>query len=644
MKTGTRIGRGDLVGITAIAVTYVYFLLYAQFGFVGYLKIFFPDPLHTEKCMGAMGAGGLLFSMLAAVLLRRRSPRKIMAIAFAGCAAVALLTLSYHSFPLFLSAAFFIGGFAGLLTVTLAASLRSWIPGPRFGLAVGFGTGIAYFICNIPALFDATPAAQTLFTAMICIPGIWCALHAPGSTELGEPWTPVLAQENFRGTGFVSIVIMFLALVWLDSTAFATIQLTDTLRVHTWGTPTMKFMLGLFHAVAAVAAGWLIDRKCLRGLLAGSFGLFALAFSLLQSDTLASWSSGPLYAMGISVYSTALVAFPSLHPDQPGLVPLRWRAAILYAVAGWIGSGLGVGLAQHLHSIPVILLIVAALCIGAGMILPMDETRRGWIKSYLPAIAIGFAGMLLYLHDAWDSSPRPDQPPSIALGRLVYKQEGCINCHSQYLRPRSPDVLMWGPYRRMDRSELPPMVGNRRQGPDLMNAGLRRSALWHRRHLIDPASLSPGSKMPSYAYLFRGDDSRGESLVMYLSSLGVDHAAERVSQIQAWKPDSPDETPSIDRGEKIFETYCSMCHGAKGRADGPLSVIFNQPAMNLAKGPFAYVPETLSEADQELALARIVKFGLMGLHMPGHEYFDDQTVLDVVSYVRMLSSAEMERP
>ena len=30
-------------------------------------------------------------------------------------------------------------------------------------------------------------------------------------------------------------------------------------------------------------------------------------------------------------------------------------------------------------------------------------------------------------------------------GRHVYIAEGCINCHSQYVRPNTTDVAMWGP-------------------------------------------------------------------------------------------------------------------------------------------------------------------------------------------------------
>jgi hypothetical protein len=77
--------------------------------------------------------------------------------------------------------------------------------------------------------------------------------------------------------------------------------------------------------------------------------------------------AGPLYAIGISTYSVALILVPSARADQAGLLPARWRAALLYGVAGWLGSALGVGMAQHLHRLPGALIVAGGLVILAGL-------------------------------------------------------------------------------------------------------------------------------------------------------------------------------------------------------------------------------------------------------------------------------------
>lgn len=111
----------------------------------------------------------------------------------------------------------------------------------------------------------------------------------------------------------------------------------------------------------------------------------------------------------------------------------------------------------------------------------------------------------------------------IRRGRAVYIAEGCIHCHSQYVRPGTTDEERWGPVLPLPEIEKqrPPLFGNRRQGPDLQNVGARRTTEWQRRHLLSPQAVTPGSRMPSYAHLFGpGPVNDGEALLAYLASLG----------------------------------------------------------------------------------------------------------------------------
>lgn len=110
----------------------------------------------------------------------------------------------------------------------------------------------------------------------------------------------------------------------------------------------------------------------------------------------------------------------------------------------------------------------------------------------------------------------------VALGRQVYISEGCIHCHSQFIRPASRDEEQWGAARppEFSRAQVPALIGNRRQGPDLMNVGVRRPREWQRMHLVDPRMVWPFSRMPAYPHLFADGDPRGEALLDYLDSLG----------------------------------------------------------------------------------------------------------------------------
>jgi mono/diheme cytochrome c family protein len=420
--------------------------------------------------------------------------------------------------------------------------------------------------------------------------------------------------------------------VWLDSTAFATIQHTMELKGRTWGGPHQQWLQGGVHLAAAIAAGALADRGWFRGLLLATFVAFAVAFRMLGVWGADAALAGPLYAAGISTYSVALILFPSARPDAAGLAPVRWRSGLLYGVAGWLGSALGVGMAQHLNRLPLELVVAAGVVILAGLALARGPgSRLAWRSGALTA-AVGAIGLLVTL--ATGAPARLETSDPVARGREVYRQEGCITCHSQYIRPLTDDVERWGPFRSPDFTEQPPLIGNRRQGPDLLNVGLRRSPEWQRRHLINPRALAPGSRMPAYAHLFAEGSTRGDDLVAYLGSLGKDEAAVRFDFIREW---APVEAPPGDaaRGHVVFQRYCTPCHGTEGRGDGPQAAWFSRPAMNLRKGLFWYAGGSTPE-QQHAGLHRIVRFGVPGTSMAGHESFSPRQVADVVAYLEAL--------
>lgn len=143
-------------------------------------------------------------------------------------------------------------------------------------------------------------------------------------------------------------------------------------------------------------------------------------------------------------------------------------------------------------------------------------------------VALG-GGILLTGLMRPESPACPEEPmDSIPLGREVYIAQGCIHCHSQYVRPVGQDTALWGAPTMVDAAlaQEPVLIGNRRQGPDLANVALRRPREWNRLHLIDPQSLMPGSRMPKYAYLFEADDPRGPALLDYLDRLKPESKGE----------------------------------------------------------------------------------------------------------------------
>ena len=134
---------------------------------------------------------------------------------------------------------------------------------------------------------------------------------------------------------------------------------------------------------------------------------------------------------------------------------------------------------------PVTLLVwstVAILIGGLVEIVPMIL-----VKSNVPTI----------------SSVEPYTPLELE-GRDVYIKEGCNNCHSQMIRPFRSETERYGEYAKAGEFvyDHPFLWGSRRTGPDLMRVGGKYPDSWHYHHMLDPESMSPGSIMPPYPWLF----------------------------------------------------------------------------------------------------------------------------------------------
>jgi len=87
------------------------------------------------------------------------------------------------------------------------------------------------------------------------------------------------------------------------------------------------------------------------------------------SAGMANASVAALYSAGVSGYSTVLVFYPA-RGGRP------WLGATLYAVSGWLGSGLGLALGAQLGHIPSWLPLAAGALLAALLPWRRDATRR----------------------------------------------------------------------------------------------------------------------------------------------------------------------------------------------------------------------------------------------------------------------------
>lgn len=582
-----------------VAAVYGYFLIFAQFAFVELLRAGGADLMQEKITLGSMAVAGIAGGFFAA--WRGVNPA-MLRIAIGIAAFTAFLAPYGKTMPGALGIAVATGGALGVATVTLAALAPAWC-----GVVwIGLGTGMGYAVCNIPAVFMQSPTGQ--------------AWIGGGFATLGLMAVPSLTTgpraESCKIFPLWGTLALFTALVWLDSAAFFIIQHEQDLKSGTWGAGFLWRNAAIHLAFALVAGVWLA-RGGARLLPALAWAFLAAAALTVNGEStrgLAGW----LYPAGVSLYSAALVAWPGWFSGMTDTRGTAWRAAWLFAVAGWFGSANGIGMAETLHRVPTEFVAGAGAVVILVMVLSeLKHWRAALAVASVVGLAMAFPGKET-VRGASDAAWR---------GRQVYLSEGCIHCHSQYIRPGSLDEENWGPVHEVKEvlAGKPVLIGNRRQGPDLTNVGARRSATWLKLHFLNPRALVPDSTMPSYAHLF--DSGKGDDLVNYLSQSFSAGIPNRLDTARQWLPAV---SSNREDGKSLFSTQCTACHGAGRLGNGPLSLEFGRKPANLVAGPFAWTPEG---PDLKLRVARVIKFGLPGTDMPGHEALTDSQIMAVTNHV-----------
>ena len=158
-------------------------------------------------------------------------------------------------------------------------------------------------------------------------------------------------------------------------------------------------------------------------------------------------------------------------------------------------------------------------------------------------IVLGSYGQLGHYLPDIDENTGDQSPPAFSgvaeQGRAVYAANGCVQCHTQQVRPNggpnSGDIARdWGERRSVTRDfmrDAAAYPGAQRIGPDLANIGSRKSpdtyrytAAWHYQHLYQPQVVSPGSIMPPMRFLFEKRRVAGQLSVDAIKVEGPDAA------------------------------------------------------------------------------------------------------------------------
>lgn len=166
------------------------------------------------------------------------------------------------------------------------------------------------------------------------------------------------------------------------------------------------------------------------------------------------------------------------------------------------------------------------------------EKHLGWL-SVLMILAVSIGGIVQItplLFQSQVQEPIKGLQPYTALeleGRDIYMREGCVQCHSQMIRPFRAETERYGHYSLAGEHvwEFPFLWGSKRTGPDLARVGGRYSDEWHYVHLMNPRNVVPESNMPAFPWLaentLTGEDTAKKMQVM--KQLGVPYTKEDIA-------------------------------------------------------------------------------------------------------------------
>jgi len=170
---------------------------------------------------------------------------------------------------------------------------------------------------------------------------------------------------------------------------------------------------------------------------------------------------------------------------------------------------------RWLESRPAQFIVLAVIAILIGGIIEIIPTFL--IKTNVPTI----------------TSVKPYTPLELE-GRDIYVREGCYTCHSQMIRPFRSETERYGEYSKSGEFvyDHPFQWGSKRTGPDLHRIGGKYPDAWHYNHMLEPASMSPGSLMPPYPWLIEDqlDTTKIAGKIRIMQTLGVPYGPDYAQQ------------------------------------------------------------------------------------------------------------------
>ena len=397
---------------------------------------------------------------------------------------------------------------------------------------------------HLTTIPDFASSLAMIFGLMLWMPiwgGVINGLLTLQGHVLSDNSSHKYATDN-EAIKFVAIGVVFLGATTFFQSLMCVKSVSAVLNYTDWVTAQIDAsVFGAFGMVATGVVYWLLPRIFPGG--GASESIVKLHFLLAVVGLLITTIAG---------YATGLwqgLILNSLNPETGQLIEIEFLNSVeQVSMLRWARiaglSVMGAGMLVMLCNYASIAIPSIGKCESVGLAAsasneprvaeyrsryvdaPMLEVAKnfdiwkhlGWHRSWernaetffwIPMLVIAVATLFQVLPTAFFSSPKkiaqPYSPLELA-GRDIFVSEGCVNCHTQMVRPLVPETKRFGDFSQ--RGEFaydhPVQWGYRRVGPDLAREGGKRTSHWHWVHLQDPRDIDwcdPRSLMPSFEYL-----------------------------------------------------------------------------------------------------------------------------------------------
>ncbi len=203
----------------------------------------------------------------------------------------------------------------------------------------------------------------------------------------------------------------------------------------------------------------------------------------------------------------------------------------------------------------------------------------------------------------------------------------CVSCHGENLDGRGPVSKMLDPLPRDFRSQFVASYEDR------FKTSIREGV--------------KGTAMPPWKNIL--SDKEIDALIQYVKSKSLEGAGDFMRiEVDLPKPGDPErpkfrrkkdrvvEAGNPDRGYAAFQKNCTSCHGKLANGKGPNAYFLVHPLpRDLLNKDFMGQPYVTDER-----LYRSILLGVAGTPMPSHDHLSDQTILDIIAFIRSNTTKE----